>query len=1117
MSRRNKKTTLAPRAEEVAKAPAAAGSASSEDEELRSLDSVPDLIPTMKSMEDRLSTHETTLERILQAMARLEARLDSVSPALATLTPTKAPKVLTPARESSAKINSSPSEMESPGTNSVARSTPSSADKLRMTLGLPARNETTASVNHFPQVITAALVPFDLKEITQKNVLSWFHRATILEQQMPGFPHGQSLSDRTVEKIVLAYENLACDSAPKDVSKMFPAKPFWISHAEARNLPLEALHKCLLFAIKGTLQLPEERLYEELNSIEPKDKSHNSLEFLSKRAREILNNHPDSNMLPAVNTNAMRILKRKLTSAMPDAYEHKWLVLMNQGEQDFDEDNNPTKVPKAMLFLLNRLLQFYDTNAANAKVSSPEKKSHEKIKEKDRKGKKEETRKNKASVADLRGIAVKDLQLEHFKSICFDCGSLKHRTNHADCKHTKNAEPTAKAKDLKARWSELKKSATPVKSVASLVPTTSNNTSSAPTATTPQVHSVAALIPYPNNFVESTFENLPLAEWTTEEEIPLLVPINNTPLAVSAIDPPGNDPDSDIVDGIDQPVSINGHTVIATIDACAKGGNWISRSVAINCGLKIQKCEEQRFVSPIAADAPRTYNECVETEIFFNDWEFSVPITMLRVMEDSNFIGTPKILLGARFVNQHDLLTHIVHSREMKVEIPAPAPEETLGQGCNTFYATPAATLSVSAIEPDWISQIVATDFPLRNEAIQLIKEFDNIVFVDELVNSTITNIPEMDIPLISPFYGVPPRRMSAAKESFLKQWLDKMEKNAIIRRSSATATSPLHLVPKPGAQFRVTQDVSELNKHLATLPGFLPVTREKIQKVGGHAFYFSFDLINAYFQFKVSDPLCKLYAFSTPFGNYEWCNVLPQGDKNAPAWVNTQLAIIFKELQSLELYFDDAVGYADTPEDMLKELELFLMTCKTHNVKLARKKCTVGATTIKAFGFTFNAEGYEPLNEQREKFLNAPFPTRDTLKCWFGLLNVFRDFIPNLHKIEEPFTQVRKKNAAWGITQAMKDAFDNARKSVANIKILHFPIPGRPLYLDTDANDTGCGSILYQLDEHGNRIVIRFLSHIFSLVAKKMANNRKGMLQHYPCTTLPRTHAVGPPFHNPN
>ena len=321
MSRRNKRQTLAPRAEEVAKAPAAAGSASSEDEELRSLDSVPDLLPTTMSVENRLSTHETTLERILNAMSRLEARLDSMSPALATLTPTKAQKTLTPTRKSSVEINSSPSEMESPTTDVETRSILSSADKLRKTLGLPAREETTEPRKHFPQVLSAAMVPFELKDITQKNVLSWFHRATTLEQQMPGYPHGQSLSDRVVEKIVLAYENLASDNNAKDAAKDFPAKPFWISHAEARNLPLEALHKCLLFAIKGTLQLPEERLYEDLNNIDPKDKSHNSLEFLSRRARETLDNHDNSDLSTSVNASVIKILKEKLSKAIPDSYK----------------------------------------------------------------------------------------------------------------------------------------------------------------------------------------------------------------------------------------------------------------------------------------------------------------------------------------------------------------------------------------------------------------------------------------------------------------------------------------------------------------------------------------------------------------------------------------------------------------------------------------------------------------------------------------------------------------------------------------------------------------------------------------------------------------------------
>ncbi len=381
MSRKAKKQTLAPRVDEVVKAPAASGSASSEDEELRSLDSVPDLIPTPMSVKDRMSTHEKNLECIVQMTAMIEARLDSVSPALVKLTSMKAPKILNPARESSAKANSSPSKIESPGANFEARSAPSSADRLRMTLGLPACDESSAPMRNF-QVITASLVPFDLKKISQKSVHSWFHRATTLEQQIPGFPHGLSLTDKVVEKIVLAYENHACESVPKEESKMFPAIPFWISHADARNLPLEALHKCLLFAIKGTSQIPEEsiqtipeeRIYEELNAIKPKDKSHNSLEFLSKRARKILSNQPDSNLLPAVNANVIKILKRKLTSAMPDAYEHKWLVFMSNGENDFDENNKPSKSPRAMLFLLNRLLQFYDTNAANAKVSSSVKK-----------------------------------------------------------------------------------------------------------------------------------------------------------------------------------------------------------------------------------------------------------------------------------------------------------------------------------------------------------------------------------------------------------------------------------------------------------------------------------------------------------------------------------------------------------------------------------------------------------------------------------------------------------------------------------------------------------------------------------------------------------------------
>ena len=39
------------------------------------------------------------------------------------------------------------------------------------------------------------------------------------------------------------------------------------------------------------------------------------------------------------------------------------------------------------------------------------------------------------------------------------------------------------------------------------------------------------------------------------------------------------------------------------------------------------------------------------------------------------------------------------------------------------------------------------------------------------------------------------------------------------------------------------------------------------------------------------------------------------------------------------------------------------------------------------------------------------------------------------------------------------------ARKAVADIQLLHFPIPVKVMYLDTDASLTGCVTCLYHVD----------------------------------------------------
>jgi hypothetical protein len=217
---------------------------------------------------------------------------------------------------------------------------------------------------------------------------------------------------------------------------------------------------------------------------------------------------------------------------------------------------------------------------------------------------------------------------------------------------------------------------------------------------------------------------------------------------------------------------------------------------------------------------------------------------------------------------------------------------------------------------------------------------------------------------------------MNPAKLAFLNTWLQEALSRNIIRRSTATKTSPLVLVPKPPAGFRITQDVSVLNSCLETMHAAIPVTRDLVAKIGAHDYYFQCDLVDCYFQFRVDPSFSALYAFSTPQGNFEYCDILPQGEKNAPAWVNNAMAHLLAPLPYISFYFDDhCTGHSD-PNILLDRLEEYLQLCLHLNIKLSKKKVKVGFPSLDALGFVISKEGYKPRETQLNKFAAAPLGT---------------------------------------------------------------------------------------------------------------------------------------------
>jgi hypothetical protein len=307
-------------------------------------------------------------------------------------------------------------------------------------------------------------------------------------------------------------------------------------------------------------------------------------------------------------------------------------------------------------------------------------------------------------------------------------------------------------------------------------------------------------------------------------------------------------------------------------------------------------------------------------------------------------------------------------------------------------------------------------NFPLRHELAQVFYELRN-VFVDKLDNTHAVGVLLFEVPLMLPFHGVRPRQTAEAKLPFLRWWLDEYERKGSIRRSDSLTTSPIHMVDKGtgDGRFRVTVDASVLNACFPLVRVQMPLVQEILGQLGGHKYYTDLDMPDSFFQLPCAPSMTPLYAFSTHFGNYEYTEVLPQGDKNIPGLMTHVMGRVLYGLQHCCVsYIDDVYIFSDSAEDHVRHVQSVLERLDRHNFKMTSGKTVAGMRSFFALGFVINEAGYRPVDEQKAKFLSATFPDKGQSKQWFGLLGVFRNFLPREDKIEVAITDVRKKGTDY-------------------------------------------------------------------------------------------------------
>ena len=137
----------------------------------------------------------------------------------------------------------------------------------------------------------------------------------------------------------------------------------------------------------------------------------------------------------------------------------------------------------------------------------------------------------------------------------------------------------------------------------------------------------------------------------------------------------------------------------------------------------------------------------------------------------------------------------------------------------------------------------------------------------------------------------------------------------------------------------------------------------------------------------------------------------------------------------------------------------------------------------IDILGHHIDAQGITFSREKLQGVLQFPLPeTVTSLQSFLGLGAYFRDNVRNMSLIEKPLRKLvsdhkNAKSAKIRWTDETKQSFNEVRDAVWNCSKLFFYDDQLPIFLHTDACNTGIGAYLFQHDAEKKEIPIGFMS----------------------------------------
>jgi len=328
-----------------------------------------------------------------------------------------------------------------------------------------------------------------------------------------------------------------------------------------------------------------------------------------------------------------------------------------------------------------------------------------------------------------------------------------------------------------------------------------------------------------------------------------------------------------------------------------------------------------------------------------------------------------------------------------------------------------------------------------------------------------------------------------------IKEELNQMQQAGIISRTTSEWSSPLLVVKKKGfspdnPKYRLVADFRLLNSILINSSYPLPNISILINQLARYKYFCKMDFQSAYWQLNVPEEARKFFTVSSPFGQFSF-NRLPFGLKTSASYFQFLVDSLIEEsaLDGIFSFQDDFIIASNSFEDTLHKLRIIFNLFKKYNLTLSPAKCSFHVTEVEYLGFYLKDHKIYPTTSNILKITEFPLPsTQKKLRQFLGLVNFYRNIIPNFSKIISPLLELTSPKTRFNMQEHHIEAFNTLQKFFFSKPFIIQPNFNKEFFLATDGS---CVSIAGILMQYGENNILQPVSY-FSKVLNKTQ-------RHYP------------------